>query len=81
MPNTLRAVAGAHELQERLSDARCTLSKRQQRVIELRTVRGLPFDEIARRMGLKRPSCARSLLSRALGDLARCLPAASDAAV
>lgn len=62
-------VARANELQERLESALLELSERECRVIELRRVGGLSFDEIALELGLGGASSARSLFARALQRL------------
>ncbi|MCP3920552.1 MAG: RNA polymerase sigma factor [bacterium] len=63
-------VARAREFEQRLRSVWGHLSERDRRVIELRKVRGLGFEEIARRMGLGASSSARALLTRGLARLA-----------
>jgi RNA polymerase sigma-70 factor (ECF subfamily) len=62
-------VAVGHELQTRIEEALLALPERSRRVIELRSLCGMGFDEITREMDLGVESSARSLYSRAMGEL------------
>ena len=62
-------VAQGNELQGRIEEAMLALPDRSRRVIELRSLCGMGFDEIAREMELGVESSARSLFSRAMGEL------------
>jgi RNA polymerase sigma-70 factor (ECF subfamily) len=62
--------AQAAELEQRLEDALLALDERERRVIELRRLCELSFEDIARELGFSSPSSARSLFSRAMSALA-----------
>lgn len=61
----------AAELERRLEEALLALGERERRVIELRKLCELSFDEIARELGLGTASSARSLFSRAMAELSK----------
>lgn len=63
--------AQADETEERVETALLALEERQRRVIELRRLCELSFEEIATELGLGGASSARSLYSRALAELAQ----------
>ena len=63
-------VAQAAESERRLEGALLALEERHRRVIELRKLCELSFEEIALELGLGTASSARSLLSRAMSALA-----------
>jgi RNA polymerase sigma-70 factor (ECF subfamily) len=64
-----RIVRGV-ELEEQIETALLALDERQRRVIELRKLCDLSFEEISHELGLSTPSSARSLFSRAMAALA-----------
>jgi RNA polymerase sigma factor (sigma-70 family) len=59
----------AAELERRLEEALLALGERERRVIELRKLCALSFEEIARELGFGSASSARSLYSRAMAEL------------
>jgi len=63
----------AAELERRLEAALLALGERERRVIELRRLCELSFDEIAKELGFGSASSARSLFSRAMAELANLL--------
>lgn len=63
-------IAEAAELEERIEQALLSLDERQRRVIELRKLCDLSFEEIAAELGLTQASSARALYSRAMSALA-----------
>ena len=63
-------IAQATELEERVETALLALEGRQRRVIELRKLCELSFEEIAQELGFSSTSSARSLYSRAMNELA-----------
>lgn len=68
--DTPSRLATAAELEQRVEGALLALDEPKRRVIELRKLCELPFDEIARELGFGSESSARSLYSRALAELA-----------
>lgn len=64
--------AGEEELSGRLLDALSALPPDDQQVIEMREFQGLPFEEIAVRLG-RSPNAAQLLHSRAVARLGRAL--------
>ncbi len=62
-------VAVGNELQARIEEAMLALPERSRRVIELRSLCNMDFDEIAKELDLGAESSARSLYSRAMGEL------------
>lgn len=63
----------AAELERRLEEAMLALGERERRVIELRKLCDLSFEEIAKELGLGTASSARSLFSRAMAELSKFL--------
>lgn len=61
----------AAELERRLEEALLALDERARRVIELRKLCELSFEEIARELGFGSVSSARSLFSRAMAELSK----------
>lgn len=61
----------AAELERRLEEALLALGERERRVIELRKLCELPFEEIAKELGFGSASSARSLFSRAMAELSK----------
>lgn len=61
----------AAELEMRLEDALLALGERERRVIELRRICDLSFEEIAKELGFGSVSSARSLFSRAMAELSK----------
>lgn len=62
-------MARGSELEERLERALLALDERDRRVIELRRLTGMTYEEIAAELELGGASSARSLFARALGKL------------
>lgn len=71
--NTPSRYAQATEMESRLETALLALDERQRRVIELRKLCELSFEDIATELGFTSASSARSLFSRAMGRLAEAL--------
>jgi len=65
--------AQAGELEQRVEAALLALDERQRRVIELRKLCELSFEDIAKELELGAASSARSLYSRALAELEQLL--------
>lgn len=61
----------AAELERRLEGALLSLPERERRVIELRKLCELSFEEIAKELGFSSASSARSLFSRAMAELSK----------
>jgi RNA polymerase sigma-70 factor (subfamily 1) len=59
----------ARELEQRLEQALLALKEPDRRVIELRRLCGMDYEEIASELGLRGASSARSLFSRAMNRL------------
>jgi len=67
--------AAARELESLLETAMLALPERQRRVIDMRRICGMEYEEIAASLGMESPSSARSLYSRALAELSGRFPA------
>lgn len=63
--------AQARETEERVEAALLALDERQRRVIELRKLCDMSFEDIAKELELGAESSARSLFSRAMAELAK----------
>jgi len=63
-------IAQAAELERQVETALLALDERQRRVIELRKLCELTFEEIAKELEFSSASSARSLFSRAMSELA-----------
>ncbi len=63
--------AQAKETEERVEAALLAMDERERRVIELRKLCDMSFEEIATELGLGGASSARSLFSRAMAELAK----------
>lgn len=66
-------LAMGRELEDKLEAALLQLDERQRRVIELRRICEMSFEEIAAELGLGAQSSARALFSRALNHLSELL--------
>lgn len=67
--STPSEIAIGAELERKLEVAFSELGQRQRQVIDLRRMCGMSFEEIAVELGLGSESSARSLFSRAMGEL------------
>ena len=61
--------AQAAETEERIESALLAMDEPKRRVLELRKLCGLSFEEIAEELGFSGASSARSLFTRAMSEL------------
>lgn len=71
--DALAQSAGLETLRSLLADALSALPEKRRRAIQLRVVSGLPYREVAARLGCSEQA-ARAHVSRGLGRLARVVP-------
>lgn len=68
-PNTPSRFAQAHEMEQAIQSCLRAMPSMKRRVIEMRSLRGMEWNEITKELGLGAESSARSLYSRSLAEL------------